>query len=98
MLFGSRLIGIRGDKPDRKPVPDLDIAISLDLPDPGERQDYFTAMRELWSHELSDIVGGIDVHLLSCDAVTQPWISLSDKRYRVLWSDHRWERLRDLSG
>lgn len=98
LLFGSRLIGIRRDKPDRKPIPDIDLALSFDIPDPCERQAFFNAVRAVWTNELTSLVGGIEVELYCCDPVTLPVMLLWEKPYRMLWSDDRWSPLRDLSG
>lgn len=97
LLFGSRLVGIRRDKPDRKPIPDIDLALSFDIADPCERQAFFTAVRATWSNELSALVGGIEVELYCCDPVTVPVMLLWEKPYRVLWSDHLWSHM-DLQG
>ena len=96
-MFGSRLSGIRRDKPDRKPIPDIDLALSFDIADPCERQAFFGAARATWSNELSALVGGIEVELYCCDPVTLPVFLLWEKPYRVLWSDHRWSHM-DLQG
>lgn len=98
MVFGSRHTGKRTEKENPDPIPDIDIAVSIEASDPEARQHCFKKWRNVWAEELGGRLGGLKVDLKCSDAVTQPYVPMYDWSHELLWSDPtRWSE-RDLYG
>ena len=93
LLFGSRMTGIRRDKKNRTPIPDIDLAVSIDIEDHERRHAFWMAVWNTWSLELSTLLGGTEIDLYCCDPVGKHLKLLWEKPYWVLWSDPRWKPL-----
>lgn len=60
--YGSRVTGVRREKANRRPVPDLDLAIETISDDRGTPLGHFMVLAPRWAALLSDQLG-VDVDL-----------------------------------
>lgn len=55
--YGSRVTGVRRQKPDPHPVPDLDLAIQTKDDECGTAYGHFLCLRDRWQQHLKAALG-----------------------------------------